>query len=134
MALLFIETVFNEEQHIPKELIPLTSTTQKWWCIRTNNEVLGIVAAWTQNGEWHWGRLAIHKKLRGLGFGKKIALFSLEEIFKTSAEHVIIDARDITVNMVLKMGGEITGLKTDFYGHPITPMKIDKLNFLKSYF
>ena len=45
-------------------------------------------------------------------------------------EEVIIDARDITVEMVLKFGGTITGKKTNFYGYPITPMKIQKKNFI----
>lgn len=130
-TLLFLEDVFHKEQHIPTELIPLKNDNQKWWCIKINNEVVGIVAAWETKNEWHWGRLAIHKKLRGLGMGKKIATKSLEELFQMGVEKVIIDARDITVEMVLKMGGKITGEKTNFYDHPITPMKIHKNDFIK---
>ena len=44
-------------------------------------------------------------------------------------EKVKIDARDITVEMVLKLGGEITGRKAKFYGHSITPMEIQKEDF-----
>ena len=129
-ALLFLENVFHKEQNIPKELIPLKTDSQKWWCIRSCDEVVGIVAAWEINYEWHWGRLAIHKKLRGLGMGNKIAIQSLDELFQMNVEEVIVDARDITVEMVLKMGGKITGKKTNFYGHPITPMKIQKKDFI----
>ena len=129
-AILFLENVFYKEQNIPKELIPLENDTQKWWCIRSSNEVVGIVAAWEIKSEWHWGRLAIHKNLRGLGLGKKIAIKSLDELFQMGIEKVMIEARDITVEMVLKMGGENTGEKTYFYGHPITPMKIHKNDFI----
>ena len=41
-------------------------------------------------------------------------------------EEVIIDARDITVEMVLKFGGTITGKKTNFYGYPITQWRFRK--------
>ncbi|MFQ3214011.1 MAG: putative GNAT family N-acyltransferase [Marivirga sp.] len=129
-AILFLESVFNKEQNIPKELIPLDNESQKWWCIRNHDEVVGIVAAWESKSEWHWGRLAIHKKLRGLGLGKKIALKSLEELFKIGIEKVKIDARDITIEIVLHMGGTVTGKKTNFYGYPITPMTIQKEDFI----
>lgn len=129
-AILFLENVFYKEQNIPKELIPLESDHQKWWCIRSNDEVVGIVAAWEIKSEWHWGRLAIHEKLRGLGMGKKIAVKSLDQLFQMGIEKVEIDARDITVEMILKIGGEITGEKTNFYGYPITPMMIQKKAFI----
>ena len=129
-AILFLENVFYKEQNIPKELIPLENDNQKWWCIRSSNEIVGIVAAWEVKSEWHWGRLAIHKKLRGLGIGKKLAIKSLDELFQMGIEKVKIDARDITVEMVLKIGGKITGRKTNFYGYPITPMEIQKKDFI----
>ena len=45
-------------------------------------------------------------------------------------EKVKIDARDITVEMVLKIGGRITGRKVSFYGYPITPIEINKNDFI----
>jgi predicted GNAT family N-acyltransferase len=128
-AILFLENVFYKEQNIPKELIPLENENQKWWCIRSSDEIVAIAAAWEVKSEWHWGRLAIHKKLRGFGMGKKIAIKSLDELFQMGIESVKIEARDITVEMVLKMGGKITGRKAKFYGHSITPMEIQKEDF-----
>lgn len=83
-AILFLENVFYKEQNIPKELIPLENDNQKWWCIRKSNEIVGIVASWEVKSEW--GRMAIHKKLRGLGIGKKLAIKSLDELFKMGIE------------------------------------------------
>ncbi|WP_339700918.1 GNAT family N-acetyltransferase [uncultured Roseivirga sp.] len=129
-AINFLEQVFHKEQSIPKELIPLKNDSEKWWCIISDGEVLGIVAAWKIKSEWHWGRLAIDKKLRGLGLGKKIAVKSLNDLFHMGIEEVYIDARDITVSLLLKIGGKITGKKTSFYGASITPMKIMKNDFI----
>lgn len=128
-AILFLENVFSEEQNIPKELVPLKSKEQEWWCIKSNDEIVGTVAGWKVELEWHWGRLAIHKKLRGLGMGKKLVWKSLDDLFKMDVEKVRIDARDLTVGMLLKIGGKVTGSKSSFYGYPITPMEIAKKDF-----
>ena len=129
-AVLFLENIFYKEQNIPKKLIPLENENQEWWCIRSSDEIVGIVAAWEINSEWHWGRLAVHQKLRGLGIGKKLVIKSLDELFQMGIEKVKIDARDITVEMILKIGGKIIGNKGNFYGHPITPMEIEKRDFI----
>ncbi|MHA7057210.1 GNAT family N-acetyltransferase [Aquimarina sp. M1] len=129
-AIAFLEKVFYEEQGIPKELIPLYSYNHIWWCIKTDNAIVGIAAAWEITSEWHWGRLAIDKKVRGFGVGKEITKKSLTELFQMSIEKVKIDARDITVKMISKIGGKIIGETTDFYGTAITPMIIQKKDFV----
>lgn len=129
-AITFLENIFFAEQNIPKALIPLGDKPQYWWCIRNEHEIVGTVAAWAIDSEWHWGRLAIHQKLRGMGLGKKLVLQSLQELFQLEIECITIDARDITVEMILKLGGKITGEKSDFYG-PITPMCIERKDFIE---
>lgn len=131
MAILFLESVFLKEQHIPKALIPVTYDHQKWWCIRARENIVGTAAAWKCESEWHWGRLAVHKDLRGLGLGKKLVLQSLDELFQLGVENVKIEARDHTVQMLFKIGGKITGQRVDFYGYPITPMEIQKTDFIQ---
>ena len=108
-AFLFLETVFSREQDIPKELIPLEYTDQHWWCIRYENEIVGTVAAWNDNGEWHWGRLAVNTSRRGLGLGKQLAVGSFSDLFKLGVNEIVIDARDITVNLLKSLGGKVTG-------------------------
>ncbi len=128
-TLLFLEEVFSIEQNIPKELIPVKADQQKWWAIKDGNQIVGTAAIWQINSEWHWGRLAIHEKLRGLGLGKKLVTQSLEESFQMGIETILIDARDITVDMILKLGGKIVGEKINFYGLPVTPMELCKSDF-----
>jgi predicted GNAT family N-acyltransferase len=130
LGLFLIEDVFYKEQNIPKTLIPLRSDHQIWWCVRRSNQLVGVVAAWEDQSEWHWGRLAIDKEVRGLGLGKKLVIKSLDELFQMGIEKVVIDARDITVRMVENLGGKITGKKVLFYGNPITPMELRKSDYL----
>ncbi len=129
LAFEFLEQVFSVEQNIPKELIPVVADQQKWWAIKDGNQIVGTAAIWQINSEWHWGRLAIHEKLRGLGLGKKLVMQSLDESFQMEIETILIDARDITVDMILKLGGKIVGEKINFYGLPVTPMELCKSDF-----
>ena len=130
-ATLLLEAEFFNEQNIPKALIPLQAINQKWWCIESNNAIIGTVAAWEIDSEWHWGRLAIHKNARGLGLGKALVIKSLDALFKTGIEKVIIDARDITAKMIVNVGGKRNGKTVSFYGQPITPMEIYKKDFIQ---
>ncbi len=126
----FLETVFSKEQHIPKELIPLPFEEQHWWCIRNQNTIIGTVAAWNDNGVWHWGRLAVNANQRGLGLGKRLAITSFQDLFNDGIEEITIDARDITVTLLKSLGGRVTGETEAFYGIPITPMILKKQDFI----
>ena len=128
----FLETVFSREQQIPKELIPLAHEDQHWWCIKMNGKIIGSVAAWKINSEWHWGRLAVDSKQRGLGLGKQLAVGSLSQLFDMGIDEIVIDARDITVKLLESLGGKIVGPTETFYNHPITPMRITAPDFRKS--
>lgn len=128
-CILLLEEVFYKEQDIPKELIPLHNEHQEWWCIRNKDQIVGIVAAWAIHSEWHWGRLAVDQKLRGRGIGKKLVLKSIADLFQMDIEKIKINARDITLEMILRIGGKVTGEKSLFYGHPLTPMCLEKSAF-----
>jgi len=128
----FLVKVFFEEQNIPKELIPLETENQIWWGIIKENQIVGTVAAWKMDKEWNWGRLALAKAWRGKGLGLKLVTTSLESLFESGIEEIVMEARDITVEMIIRYGGKITGDKTDFYGNSITPMRILKKDFVLS--
>ncbi|CAM2949360.1 GNAT family N-acetyltransferase [Vibrio neptunius] len=121
-----IRDTFSGEQNIPPHLVPLSAgIPQKWWSARSGEYVLGAVACWEENGMWHWGRFVVDNRFRGLGIGKALARYSLAQILQETNE-VQIDARDITVNIVKDLGGEFFGDKIDFYGMPVTPMRITR--------
>lgn len=125
--------VFTNEQSIPSELVPINEDSKPiWWCARVGEDVIGVTAAWKEKSKWHWGRFAVDKRLRGIGIGQKIAIFSLKEIFDLGAEEIYIEARDVTVNMLRKFGCKVTGEAEDFYGEPVTPITINKCNFIES--
>ncbi|WP_083539386.1 GNAT family N-acetyltransferase [Enterovibrio coralii] len=119
-----LRDTFHGEQKIPEDLVPLArETTQKWWVARSGEYVLGAVAGWEKEGAWHWGRFVVDNRFRGCGIGKALALHSLRDLL-TITDEILIDARDTTVSIVQTLGGTVTGEKVDFYGLPVTPMKL----------
>lgn len=125
-----IKHVFNGEQGIPEELIPLDPDQPVvWWVARCGEYVIGAVACWEIEGEWHWGRFFVDANFRGYGIGKKLALESLSDIFANIADYIVSDARDTTVVILNQLGAETMGEPIDFYGSPVTPMRLDKNSF-----
>ena len=131
-ALILATEIFAYEQNIPEELINVSEGLSPiWWSAKQDAEIIGVAASWIDNDEWHWGRFAIDLSLRGLGIGKKLAIFSLRETFNLGAEKISVEARDVTVGILQRLGGKIAGEPEDFYGDSVTPMTIMKYNFLK---
>lgn len=129
--------VFAHEQGIPAESIVIDADLKPiWWCARVGEDIIGVVATWKEKDKWKWGRFAIDKRLRGLGIGQRMAIYSLKEIFRQYTDELYIEAREVTVNMLIKFGCKIIGETEDFYGEPITPILLNKELFdehLKSY-
>lgn len=133
-AIQLASEVFSLEQNIPEELMPINHEQQPvWWCTRIGEDLLGTAASWLENGQWHWGRFAVDSRLRGLGFGKKMAVFSLRDTFDLGADRVFLDARTITVIIVKKLGGKVVGMTKPFYGQEITPMTLTKRDFFNNF-
>lgn len=125
--------VFTYEQNIPENLVPIKEEFHPiWWCARVGEDIIAIAASWKEDNEWHWGRYAVDKRLRGRGIGKKIAMFSLKEIFDFGTDEIFIEARNITLEMLKKVGCEVTGKSINFYGEPVTPIIIKKSDFRNS--
>lgn len=126
--------VFTNEQSIPSELVPVNDNLKPiWWCARVGEDIIGVAAAWKEKDKWHWGRFAVDKRLRGIGIGQKIAIFSVKEIFNSYTEEIYIEARDATVNMLMKFGCKVIGEAEDFYGESVTPITLNKNNFMASF-
>ena len=124
--------VFTNEQSIPAELVPVNDNLKPvWWCARVGEDIIGVTAAWKEKDKWHWGRFAVDKRLRGIGIGQKLAMFSLKEIFNSYTEEIYIEARDATVNMLMKYGCKIIGEAEAFYDEPVTPITLNKSDFMK---
>jgi len=125
--------IFNQEQGIPANLIPLNDTSDTlWWCARSGEYIIGVVAAWKEGNYWHWGRFSVDDRFRGFGVGRQLALHSLEELFNIQSEVVIIDARDTAVSILQPMGAKVIGSPKEFYGMPVTPMTLSRNDFVRS--
>lgn len=122
--------VFAKEQGIPNELIPIKDEYPvHWWCARAGEYVIGAVACWKEKDQWHWGRFVVDEKFRGLGIGKQLAHYSLNDLFENVADSIVSDARDTTVTILKKFGAKITASAEDFYGLAVTPLVLNKLDF-----
>ena len=132
-VLAFLEEVFAGEQNIPAALNNISEDLKPiWWYAECESEMAGVIAGWTENDAWHLGRFAVNRELRGLGIGKQLITFALTEIFKHGAEDIVTEARDVSVAILEKLGGKVTGEPIDFYGEPVTPMIIEKEAFFNS--
>ena len=115
--------VFEGEQRIPSELIPLPEDkSPRWWCALIGTTLVGAVAAWNENSQIHWGRFATRQNYRGLHIGTKLAQYSLEDLFSQQIEEIYMDARDATVKIICNMGGKIVGKPIEFYDGTVTPI------------
>lgn len=124
-----LSETFAKEQNIPAELMSLPPQLKsQCWIVRSGEYVLGTVSCWYENNHWHWGRFAVNSCYRGMGIGKQLARVSLQEMLEQT-DKVLLDARDSTVKIISDLGGVITGPTTDFYGMPITPMRLKKEDF-----
>jgi len=124
--------VFNCEQQIPPELIPLPAKDYpQWWCALLGTSIVGAVAAWKDMNRVHWGRFATRRNYRGLHIGRKLAQYSLEDLFSEGIEEIHMDARDITVKIICGMGGKIIGKPTLFYNSNVTPVVLYRKDYYR---
>ena len=128
-----IISVFNGEQAIPAELIPIPDElTPHWWCADEDGVITGSIALYQEYGEWHLGRFAVLPNRRGASVGSRLFETAVQDIFQSGIEVLYCEARDATVHIILKHGGKIIGEAVPFFKGNVTPMLISKDSFEKT--
>ncbi|MDX5477190.1 MAG: GNAT family N-acetyltransferase [Cyclobacteriaceae bacterium] len=130
-ALLLMQKVFFEEQQIPVDYLPVKIFPQISWGIFNGDSLIGLSIAWKEEDLWHWGRYAVHPQWRGKGLGRKLAQVCLSDLFQQGAQEVHIDARNVTLKLLLQFGAKVVGDTFDFYG-PVTPMRLKAVDFFEN--
>lgn len=126
-----IGDIFYLEQGIPKNLNYIDSQYHpQWWGAFQDSRLLGTVASYIENNLCHMGRITVEKELRGQHVGTALIVFALNELFKQDVPEVFLDAREITVHIILRLGGKIIGKEHPFYKGTCTPVSITKDEFL----
>jgi len=127
--------IFCGEQGIPGDSIDAFMSKEPiCWCAVSaeNGKICAATAAWKENGETHWGRFIVIPEMRGRHIGTELARFSFEELFAMGVEKIHMEARDSTVKIVCRMGGEITGQPFEFFkGGNVTPVVLEKKNYIR---
>ncbi len=122
--------IFESEQGIPKSLTHIEDDKHPiWWYVLDNEIVVGTICAYFDNGECHMGRIAIIPSMRNRGIATKMIRQALEDLFSQGINIIYLEARDITVHMLEKMGGVVNGRAFEFYGDQCTPILIRKENY-----
>ena len=115
----FETAVFTGEQGIPAELIGAVLGAR----------VVGTVASYEENGVVHMGRFAVRSEHRGQRIGPKLVKYAMEDLFAQGVQEIHMEARDVTVKILLALGGEVTGEPFLFYGDMVTPMVMRRERF-----
>ena len=124
--------VFTGEQCIPEEMVRAVQNAKPtWYCAELDGVPAGTVAVWQENGETHWGRFAVRPDLRGHGIGTALARYSLEQSFSRGIRRICMEAREATVHIICKMGGQVTGEAVPFFVGTVTPVEISAADFEK---
>ena len=122
--------VFEGEQGIPRSLNPIPpENTPQWWCAVTEGRIAGVAAAFVEDGRWHIGRLAVAKEMRGRHIATDLLRTAAAFVFDQGADIIYMEARDITVAIVKKMGGRVAGEPVPFYQGTVTPVVLETERF-----
>ena len=122
--------IFHGEQKIPLTgMILAEESSPQWWVAVLDKETVGAVAAWKGGGQTHWGRFMVRPICRGMHTGTKLAQHSLEELFAQGVEEIHMEARESTVKIISKMGGEILGNPVPFYAGTVTPLVLHREDY-----
>ena len=126
--------VFSGEQGIPADDIDTFMAKKPLcWCAESaeNGKIYAAVAAWNETSETHWGRFVVFSAARGQHLGTALARVSFDDLFDMGVDKVYMDARDATVKIVCGMGGRVVGEPYKFYEGNVTPVVLEKTDYLK---
>ena len=123
--------IFHREYGLPDEDIDaFLAQDPVCWCVEMDGNICGAAAAWNERGQTHWGRFALSPSIRGMHIGTRLARFSFCDLFQMDVDQIYMTALDVTVNIVCGMGGQVIGESFDFFGNKITPVILEKKNFM----
>lgn len=126
--------VFHGEQDIPEDSVENFGWKEpRCWCAWSGEKLVGTVAIWREEGRLHCGRFAVDPAFRGKGIGTRLMGTAIEETFRREPEdEIYMEARAVTVRMILGMGGKVAGETVPFFGGTITPMTLAREDYRRT--
>ncbi|MCD7949438.1 MAG: GNAT family N-acetyltransferase [Erysipelotrichaceae bacterium] len=124
--------IFESEQGIPKSLTHIESDLHpQWWYVLEDDVIVGTICAYFDSGECHVGRIVVISSMRNKGIATKMIRRALEDLFSQDINTIYLEARDITVHMLEKMGGKVNGKPFEFYGDTCTPVIMKRKSYIR---
>ena len=126
--------IFSGEQGIPGDMNDaFLAKNPILWCAesKTDGKIYAATVSWQENNETHWGRFVVLPSARGRHIGTKLAQTSFEDLFTMGVEKIYMEARDSTVRIVCGMGGKITGEPYEFYKGTVTPVVLERKDYVR---
>lgn len=121
---------FTGEQGIPAELISLSDKdSPQWFCAEEDGKLVGVIAFFRVDGDWHSGRFALEPACRGRHIGSRLLTYAFREMLDSGVEEVLMEVRPVTEHILLKLGAEVTSEPYPFYGSTCTSMRLLKSSF-----
>ena len=116
---------FTGEQGIPAHMNPLPEEKEpRWYCAAEDEQIIGTVAFFREQDEWHAGRFALEPGYRGRHIGTDLVLYAFRDMFDSGIREINMEGRPVTVHILTKLGAEITGEEFPFYSSTCTPLKL----------
>ena len=126
--------VFHGEQDIPEDSpAHFGEKAPVCWKALAGEKLVGTVAIWQEEGKFQCGRFAVDPDFRGHHIGTRLMHAAFDETFtQLGAERIYMEARAITVKMILAMGGEVVGETVPFFKGTLTPMILEREAYQKA--
>ncbi len=125
--------VFHGEQGIPDdETEAFLAKKPILWCAesKADGKIYAATAAWQEKNETHWGRFVVFPTARGKHIGTRLAQVSFNDLFDMGISKIYMDVRDATVKIVCGMGGHIVGEAYKFYEGNVTPVVLERKDYV----
>ncbi len=93
----------------------------RYWVILLDDLLIGYGGCWFIIDEAHITNIAIDKKYRGLGMGKKLVQCMIEDMKKQDIASTTLEVRksnEVALNMYRSMGFSMEGVRKNYYEKP----------------
>ncbi|MBN1621708.1 MAG: ribosomal protein S18-alanine N-acetyltransferase [Endomicrobiales bacterium] len=91
----------------------------RFFIAKTDYRIVGYTGYWKILNEAHLTNLAIHPEYRGMGLGRKLLAYVINNVTQQDIEKILLEVREsneAAKRLYISMGFNVTGLRPKYYG------------------